>query len=153
MLTAQPDSVGFHHSEVWYGSGGQTRAFIHIRDSVRCVQLAIANPPAAGGKVRIFNQLTETHRVGELAKKVAELTGATVRTLVNPRKEAAENDLQADNRCLLDLGLKPTTLGAGLMEEIVAVARKYADRCDRSKIPSASAWNQERARALKEQGP
>jgi UDP-sulfoquinovose synthase len=141
------------HPLTVYGSGGQTRAFIHIRDSVRCVQLAIANPPPAGGKVRIFNQMTEAHRVRALAERVAALTGASIQYLVNPRKEAAENDLQADHRCLIELGLEPTTLAAGLMEEIVAVARKFADRCDRSKIPSRSAWNQERARALREQDP
>ena len=141
------------HPLTVYGSGGQTRAFIHIRDSVRCVQLAIANPPPAGGKVRIFNQMTETHRVRALAERVAALTGASVQYLVNPRKEAAENDLQADHRCLIELGLQPTTLAAGLMEEIVAVARKFAHRCDRSKIPSLSAWNAERARALGKPGP
>jgi UDP-sulfoquinovose synthase len=141
------------HPLTVYGSGGQTRAFIHIRDSVRCVQLAIANPPLAGAKVRIFNQMTEAHRVRVLAERVAALTGASVQYLVNPRKEAAENDLQADHRCLIELGLEPTTLAAGLMEEIVAVARKFADRCDRSKIPSQSAWNAERARALGKPGP
>jgi UDP-sulfoquinovose synthase len=140
------------HPLTVYGSGGQTRAFIHIRDSVRCVQLALENPPAPGAKVRIFNQMTEVHRVRELARKVSALTGAAVRHLVNPRKEAAENELEADHRSLAELGLEPTTLGAGLMEEIVAVARRYADRCDRSKIPSQSAWNDERARALREQG-
>ena len=141
------------HPLTVYGSGGQTRAFIHIRDSVRCVQLAIANPPPPGAKVRIFNQMTEAHRVRVLAERVSALTGAPVQYLVNPRSEAAENDLQADHRCLIELGLEPTTLDAGLMEEIVAVARKFADRCDRSKIPSLSAWNAERARALGKPGP
>jgi UDP-sulfoquinovose synthase len=140
------------HPLTVYGSGGQTRAFIHMRDSVRCVQLALENPPPGGAKVRVFNQMTEAHRVRDLAQKVAALTGAPVKYLVNPRKEAAENELQADHRCLVDLGLQPTTLGTGLMEEIVAVARRYADRCDRSKIPSVSAWNAERGRALREPG-
>ncbi|HTP62158.1 MAG TPA: NAD-dependent epimerase/dehydratase family protein [Burkholderiales bacterium] len=141
------------HPLTVYGSGGQSRAFIHIRDSVRCVQLALESPPAAGSKVRIFNQMTEVHRVRELAEKVSALTGAPIRNVVNPRKEALENELRAEHRFLADLGLQPTTLGAGLMEEIVAVARKYADRCDQSKIPSASTWNIERARALDARSP
>ena len=131
-----------------HGSGGQTRAFIHLRDSVRCVQLALENPPPADGKARIFNQMTEAHRVRELAAKVARLTGAPIEHVVNPRKEAPENELRADHRCLVDLGLKATTLDDGLMEEVVAVARRYAHRCDKSKIPSVSAWTRERARAL-----
>jgi UDP-sulfoquinovose synthase len=131
-----------------HGTGGQTRAFIHIRDSVRCVELAIANPPAAGDKVRIFNQMTESHRVHDLADKVAAITGATVALLPNPRKEAIENDLIVDNRCLIDLGLQPTTLSDGLLKEVVDVARRWADRCDRRRIPCVSAWTATQARAL-----
>lgn len=141
------------HPLTVHGTGGQTRAFIHIRDSVRCVQLALENPPAAGSKVRIFNQMTEAHRVRDLAQRIAALAGVPIAEVVNPRKEAAENELRAEHRCLVDLGLRPTTLEDGLMEEIVSVARKYADRCDRSKIPSRSAWTGERARALAGQGP
>lgn len=137
------------HPLTVHGSGGQTRAFIHIRDSVRCVQLALENPPPAGRKVRIFNQLTEAHRVRDLAEKIAALTGAEIRYLVNPRKEAAENELKAEYRSLLDLGLKPTTLDQALIEEIFAVAKRYAHRCDKSRIPSTPAWNAERAHALR----
>ena len=131
-----------------HGTGGQTRAFIHIRDSVRCVQLALEHPPAIGDKVKIFNQMTESHQVGALAEKVAALTGASINYLPNPRKEAIENDLIVDNRCFIELGLEPTTLDNGLMNEVVDVAKRYADRCNRSRIPCVSAWTQTQAQAL-----
>ncbi len=70
-----------------HGTGGQTRAFIHIQDTVRCIQLAIENPPARGERVRVFNQMTECHRVRDLAKLVASLTGAEIDYVDNPRKE------------------------------------------------------------------
>ena len=131
-----------------HGTGGQTRAFIHIRDSVKCVQLALENPPARGERVKIFNQMTESHQVGELARKVAGLTGAEINYLPNPRNEAVENDLIVDNRCFIELGLNPTTLDDGLLAEVVDVARRWADRCDRSRIPCVSAWTQAQAQAI-----
>jgi UDP-sulfoquinovose synthase len=131
-----------------HGTGGQTRAFIHIRDSVRCVQLALENPPSHGERVKIFNQMTESHRVADLAEKVAALTGAQINYLSNPRNEAIENDLIVDNRCFIELGLKPTTLDDGLLTEVVDVARRWADRCDRSRIPCLSAWTRRQAAAL-----
>ena len=131
-----------------HGTGGQTRAFIHIRDSVRCVELALSDAPQAGERVRIFNQMTETHRVRDLAEKVAAMTGAEVAYLPNPRKEAAENDLVVRNEQFLALGLDPTTLDDGLLSEIVDVARKYAHRIDRKRVPSVSAWTKEIAERI-----
>ena len=126
-----------------HGQGGQTRAFIHIQDTVRCVELALLNPPKKGDRVAIFNQMTETHRVLELANLIAKLTGAEVQHLVNPRNEAPENDLIVEARSLVDLGLKPTRLEHSLLEEVVDVAKRYADRCDRSKIPCTSTWRKD----------
>jgi UDP-sulfoquinovose synthase len=123
-----------------HGKGGQTRAFIHIRDTVRCVELALANAPKAGDRVNIYNQMTETHRVEDLAKLVSRLTGARIQYLPNPRNEAAENDLIVEARSLIELGLKPTPLEKGLLEEVVGVAETYADRCDRNRIPCTSIW-------------
>jgi len=132
-----------------HGTGGQTRAFIHIKASVKCVQLALENPPKSGERVKIFNQMTESHQVGELAKKVASLTGADINYLPNPRNEAVENDLIVDNKCFIELGLNPTTLDNGLLEEVVEVAKKYSNRCDLNRIPRVSSWTKKQAEAIK----
>ena len=111
-----------------HGTGGQTRAFIHIQDTCRCIELAIVNPPQKGERVNILNQMTETHRVRDLAKKIAELTGAEISYVENPRNEAAENELHVANDRFLGLGLEPITLDDGLLEEVREIAKKYADR-------------------------
>ncbi|TKT80399.1 NAD-dependent epimerase/dehydratase family protein [Aquamicrobium sp. LC103] len=126
-----------------HGTGGQTRAFIHIQDSVRCIELALKSPPARGDQVKIFNQMTETHRVRDLAEMVARIAGGKVAYLPNPRKEAAENDLVVKNDQFLALGLNPITLEEGLLEEVIDVAKKYAYRVDRSRIPAVSAWTKD----------
>ncbi|MDQ4041112.1 MAG: NAD-dependent epimerase/dehydratase family protein [Actinomycetota bacterium] len=128
------------HPLTVHGTGGQTRAFIHIRDSVRCIELAVENPPERGERVRIFNQMTETHRLIDLAQLVSRLTGAEIDFVENPRVEAAENDLRVHNRQFLELGLNPTTLKEGLLREIADIAARYAHRCDRDKIPCRSLW-------------
>jgi len=126
-----------------HGTGGQTRAFIHLRDTVRCVELALSNPPKHGERVRILNQTTETHRIRDLAHMVSEMTGARTQFLQNPRKEAPENELMVDNQGLIKLGLKPTTLRDGLLREVHDIARRYADRCDLQKIVCTSYWTEQ----------
>ena len=128
------------HPLTVHGTGGQTRAFIHIRDTVRCIELAITNPPESGDRVRVLNQITETHQVLELAKLVADTMGVDIAYLPNPRREADENDLVVRNDQFIALGLKPTTLSEGLLEEGTEIASKYKDRADLTKIMARSVW-------------
>ncbi|WP_180901310.1 NAD-dependent epimerase/dehydratase family protein [Martelella soudanensis] len=131
------------HPLTVHGVGGQTRAFIHIQDSVRCIELALNNPPEKNARVEIFNQMTETHRVRDLAKMISEMSGVEIAWLPNPRKEAPENDLIVKNDKFLELGLNPITLKEGLLGEIVDIAKKYAYRVDRKRVPAVSAWTKD----------
>ena len=121
------------------GSGPHGRI---TKDDVSAAASAPAAPaaPKAGERVKIFNQVTETHRVRELAELVSRLTGAEIRYYINPRNESAENELRVKNDQFLALGLNPITLNEGLLGEVIDVAAKYQERCNLSKIITNSRW-------------
>ncbi len=133
------------HPLTVYGSGGQTRAFLDIRDTVRCVELAIANP-ANVGEFRVFNQFTELFSVGDLANKVKE-AGASlglkiaVDHLDNPRVEKEEHYFNAKNTNLLDLGLQPHFLSDSLLDSLLNFATKYQHRVDKNQILPKVSWH------------
>ncbi|HEY1762461.1 MAG TPA: NAD-dependent epimerase/dehydratase family protein [Acidimicrobiales bacterium] len=128
------------HPLTVHGTGGQTRAFIHLRDTVRCVQIALENPPERGEKPKVYNQVTEVHRVRELAELISKLTGVDVAYLPNPRREAVENELNVSREKFLSLGLNPTKLSEGLLEEARDIALRFKDRADTTKIIARSTW-------------
>ncbi len=132
--------AAYGHPLTVHGTGGQTRAFIHIRDTVQCIDIALNNPPDRGEKPAIFNQVTETFKVNDLAKLIGDMTNTEVMYMENPRNEADENELIVENAQFLGLGLEPTTLTAGLLEEIQDIATKYRDRADKTKIIATSKW-------------
>jgi len=132
-----------NHPLTVHGTGGQTRAFIHIKDTVKCIEIALSNPPKNNEKVKIFNQMTETHSIKDLAKKIDQISGVGIDFIKNPRKEDDENELYVENKCFLNLGLDPITLSDGLLFEIQDIAKKYSDNCDPSKIHCVSYWTEE----------
>jgi UDP-sulfoquinovose synthase len=106
------------------------------------VQIALENPPTRGDKPLVFNQVTETYRVRDLAELLAKLTGVEIANLPNPRREAVENELNVSREHFLALGLEPTYLSEGLLEEVRDVAERYHDRADMTKIIARSVWRQ-----------
>ena len=140
VLTRFLMQAAIGHPLTVHGTGGQTRAFIHIKDTVRCVEIALQNPPAAGSRPMVLNQITETHRVLDLAKLISDITGADIAYLPNPRVEAEANELIVRNDQFLALGLDPTTLSEGLLGEVKEIATKYASRADLRKIIARSVW-------------
>lgn len=132
------------HPLTVYGKGGQTRGFLDIRDTVRCVELAIAHP-ADQGQFRVFNQFTEQFSVGELAEKVKVAGTAMglkveIQNLDNPRVEAEEHYFNAKNTKLLDLGLQPHYLSDSLLDSLLNFALKYKDRVDMAQILPKVKW-------------
>lgn len=132
------------HPLTVYGKGGQTRGFLDIRDTVRCMELAIANP-AEPGQFRVFNQFTELFSVGDLAmmvKKAGTAMGLNVEIdhLDNPRVELEEHYFNAKNTKLLDLGLQPHYLSDSLIDSLLNFSIKYKDRVDRKQILPKVAW-------------
>ncbi len=132
------------HPLTVYGSGGQTRAFLDIRDTVRCVELAIANP-AQAGEFRVFNQFTEMFSVGDLATMVQKAGSATglkveINHLENPRVEKEEHYFNAKNTNLLDLGLQPHYLSDSLLDSLLNFSVKYKHRVDEKQILPQVKW-------------
>ncbi|BBL78698.1 NAD-dependent dehydratase [Rubrobacter xylanophilus] len=132
------------HPLTVYGRGGQTRGFLDIRDTVRCVELAIDNPPEEG-EYRVFNQFTEEFSVRELAEKVVEASAklgveARVENLPNPRVEAEEHYYNAKHTKLLDLGLEPHYLSESLLDSLLNIALEHRDRVDVEAIMPRVDW-------------
>jgi UDP-sulfoquinovose synthase len=131
-----------------YGKGGQTRGFLDIRDTVRCIELAVLNPPAEG-EYRVFNQFTEQFSVGDLAEKVvaaAKTLGveATIEHRPNPRVELEEHYYNAKHSALVDLGLDPHKLSESLLDSLVNIAIENRDRADESVIEPKVNWRETR---------
>ncbi|MBD2177380.1 NAD-dependent epimerase/dehydratase family protein [Pseudanabaena sp. FACHB-1998] len=132
------------HPLTIYGSGGQTRGFLDIRDTVRCIELAIANP-AEAGKMRVFNQFTELFSIRDLAlmvQKAGQTIGlkVEVQNIENPRVELEEHYFNAKNTNLLDLGLQPHFLSDALLDSLLNFAVKYQDRIDHKQILPKVKW-------------
>lgn len=132
------------HPLTVYGTGGQTRGFLDIRDTVRCVEIAIANP-AAVGEFRVFNQFTEMFSVGDLAmmvKKAGTAMGLNVEInhLENPRIEKEEHYFNAKNTKLIDLGLQPHFLSDSLLDSLLNFSVKYKHRVDQKQILPKVKW-------------
>ena len=132
------------HPLTVYGKGGQTRGFLDIRDTVGCLELAIANP-AQSGVFRVFNQFTELFSVGDLAlmvKKAGSALGLNVEinNLDNPRIELEEHYFNAKNTKLLDLGLQPHYLSDSLLDSLLNFATKYKNRVDMNHILPKVTW-------------
>jgi len=133
------------HPLTVYGKGGQTRGFLDIRDTVRCIELAIANP-AEPGEFRVFNQFTELFSVGDLAmmvKKAGNAMGLNVDIdhIDNPRVEKEEHYFNAKNTKLLDLGLQPHLLSDSLLDSLLNFAVKYQNRVDHKQILPKVSWH------------
>ncbi|KAL0726432.1 hypothetical protein Bca4012_022525 [Brassica carinata] len=132
------------HPLTVYGKGGQTRGYLDIRDTVQCVELAIANP-AKAGEFRVFNQFTEQFSVNELASLVTKAGSklgldVTKMTVPNPRVEAEEHYYNAKHTKLMELGLEPHYLSESLLDSLLNFAVQFKDRVDTKQIMPSVSW-------------
>jgi len=135
------------HPLTVYGSGSQTRAMLDIRDTVRCVELAIETP-ANVGEFRVFNQFTEMFSINDIATQIKTAGNALgldveVNNIDNPRIEAEKHYFNAKNTNLLDLGLVPHKLSDSLLDSLLNFAIKYKDRVDQAQIMPKVSWHRD----------
>lgn len=123
-----------------YGTGGQSRAFIHISDTARCVQLAIDNSEFSSSRPRIFNQVSEVRSVLELANMIKTGYGIDIDFKENPRKELAENELEVSNAGLVSLGFEPITLNESLIEDVKFIAEETRANFSMSNVMTSPKW-------------
>jgi UDP-sulfoquinovose synthase len=131
-----------------YGKGGQTRGFLDIRDTVRCIEITCLNP-AREGEFRVFNQFTEQFSVLELARMVQSAAGefgyeAEISHLVDPRVEAEEHYYNAKHSGLIELGLKPHLLSDSLLDSLMSIAIRYRGNIDAACIDPKVNWRNPR---------
>ena len=129
------------HPLTVYGSGGQTRGMIDIRDTAECIRLACENP-ADRGEFRVFNQMTESFSVGQLAKTVAEAytDGVQIEFLENPRVELEDHYYNVVHTALPALGLKPHLLSDTLIESMFGIVEQHKARIDQRALRPAVKW-------------
>jgi len=123
-----------------YGTGGQSRAFIHISDTAQCIRLALENDEFDTGRVRIFNQVAEVHSVLGLAKILQAQYGIDIEYKPNPRKELAENELEVSNEGLRSLGFEPILLDTSLVNDVRTLAQQLSDRFEPSNVMTSPKW-------------
>ncbi len=133
------------HPLTVYGAGGQTRSFIDLRDTVACLELAIANPPQPG-RLQVFNQFTEIFSVLDLAQRVQRVARARGLTVeiehrANPRIEREAHYYNAKNTSLLGLGLQPHLLDDATIAMMLDIAERHRDRVSASLIPPHVGWD------------
>jgi UDP-sulfoquinovose synthase len=138
------------HPLTVYGKGGQTRGFLDIRDTVRCIELACLNP-AKRGEFRVFNQFTEQFSVLQLAELVRQVGGhmglqVEIDYLPDPRVEAEEHYYNAKHSRLIDLGLEPHLLSESLLDSLIDITVRYKDRVDASLFLPDVRWREPRNR-------
>jgi len=138
--------AAINHPLTVYGKGGQTRGFLDIRDTLRCVELAILHPPAES-EYRVFNQFTEQFTVGELAQKVAEAAqklgwDPIIENVTNPRVEMEEHYYNAKHTRLLDLGLEPRYLSETLIDGMLETVRDHADAVNKRLLYPGHSWRE-----------
>ncbi|MBO6702596.1 MAG: NAD-dependent epimerase/dehydratase family protein [Pseudomonadales bacterium] len=128
-----------------YGGGGQTRGYLNLKDTLRCVQLALENP-VPSGELRILNQFTEQFSVNELAERVVDAAkgigiNATVNSIPNPRKELESHYYNAKHQNLIEMGLKPTLMSTEVLTEMMETVRSFEQLIVPEKILPRVNWN------------
>ncbi|MEJ7814003.1 MAG: NAD-dependent epimerase/dehydratase family protein, partial [Rubrobacter sp.] len=145
------------HPLTVYGNGSQTRGYLDIRDTVRCVELAVDNP-AERGEMRVFNQFTEEFSVRQIAELVVDAANklgieARMESIENPRVEKYDHYYNAKHTGLLDLGLVPHLLGDSLLDSLLNIALEYRNRIDPEVVMPTIDWRKGKVRQRVHKAP